>query len=573
MGFFKSDKEKAVECYEKAEQYRKQGNYAQTIPLYEKAAKLGLVIAEHALGEAYYYGRGVKQNTQTAMDYYGRASKYGHHDATYMLARIMSDGTHYITIYSMAIKFAKAAAEEGHKESTLLYGKLLIEHPQEDGDQYLGFQVLTSCAFAGYPGALDLLAKLTGVTYTVEKHSYGQIELICNRTMEAIANKWDNGRVFVKKDFKQIMELKNKPDRSYLKRVSPEAEAAFQKAENYNELFAYNLMVPYYVKAAELGHVLAMREVGNAYFTGNGVAMDNKEALRWYLAGAKYGEPDCLYYAAILIHDGYDGGVHGQEKAISFAKQAAEAGHKKAQKFYEEMTGIHTQQEESQIEETTPVVEEPISVEESVQAEEPTAITKEAEFTDNERYNTDEKRAETFYRIAEDYYKEKQYSKMIAYHKMAADLGHGPSMNCIGYAYSHGEGVPFDQNEAFIWYMKGAEAGCAKAQFNAGKYFAEGIACEADYTTAKALFYQAMMQGHEYAHHYFGRLMIEHPDSDIEIERGIEALITGVFKGFPKSLSTFNELMREEHEVRINAEGKKELVNSTTGEVLEISPE
>ena len=47
-------------------------------------------------------------------------------------------------------------------------------------------------------------------------------------------------------------------------------------------------------------------------------------------------------------------------------------------------------------------------------------------------------------------------------------------MSNLGQCYEHGHGITADERNAFTWYLKGAEAGEAQAQFNVGSFYARG---------------------------------------------------------------------------------------------------
>ncbi len=77
MNFFKTDEEKALEFYEKAEEYYKNEEYELMIPYYEKAADLGHLQSMHCLGYSYQNGQGVNANDEKAYYWYSMAANKG----------------------------------------------------------------------------------------------------------------------------------------------------------------------------------------------------------------------------------------------------------------------------------------------------------------------------------------------------------------------------------------------------------------------------------------------------------------------------------------------------------------
>ena len=86
--------------------------------------------------------------------------------------------------------------------------------------------------------------------------------------------------------------------------------------------------------------------------------------------------------------------------------------------------------------------------------------------------------AEELYQQARKLDAEKEYEKAFLLYKKAAEQGHAPAQNNLGYCYKYGEGVAQDKEEAVKWYRKSAEQGNAPAQHNLGVcyYNGEGVA-------------------------------------------------------------------------------------------------
>ena len=61
---------------------------------------------------------------------------------------------------------------------------------------------------------------------------------------------------------------------------------------------------PFYFKAAELGHVKAQIEVGDAYKYGDGIEEDERKAFEWYKKAAKSEDADALNFLADCYNEG-----------------------------------------------------------------------------------------------------------------------------------------------------------------------------------------------------------------------------------------------------------------------------
>lgn len=70
------------------------------------------------------------------------------------------------------------------------------------------------------------------------------------------------------------------------------------------------------------------------------------------------------------------------------------------------------------------------------------------------------------------------FAKAFALMQKAADLGNPDAIGAIGYFYAEGKGVPQDEKLAVDWFRRGAEACCAKAQFNLSRMLLNGRGVE-----------------------------------------------------------------------------------------------
>ncbi|GMT40010.1 MAG: hypothetical protein IEMM0001_0745 [bacterium] len=83
----------------------------------------------------------------------------------------------------------------------------------------------------------------------------------------------------------------------------------------------------YYKKAAELGHIQAMNDIGVAYADGDGIRRDDKQAMEWFKKSAKLGNSEAMYNLALgyLFSD-----VRNTDKALPWVTQAAEKEYRPA---------------------------------------------------------------------------------------------------------------------------------------------------------------------------------------------------------------------------------------------------
>ncbi len=94
-----------AQCYSNIEDYKK------AVEWYTKAAEYGNEYAQNALGDCYYFGRGVEQNYEKAVEWYTEAAEQDNADAQYMLGCCYYFGEGVSQNYKTAVKWYTKAAE------------------------------------------------------------------------------------------------------------------------------------------------------------------------------------------------------------------------------------------------------------------------------------------------------------------------------------------------------------------------------------------------------------------------------------------------------------------------------
>ena len=85
-----------------------------------------------------------------------------------------------------------------------------------------------------------------------------------------------------------------------------------------------------YRLAAEQGDATAQYKLGHAYYNGEGVTLDYKEAVKWLKKSAEQGNPDSQHLLG-LCHNLGQGVPQNYEAAIAWFKKSAEQGDALAQ--------------------------------------------------------------------------------------------------------------------------------------------------------------------------------------------------------------------------------------------------
>jgi len=80
------------------------------------------------------------------------------------------------------------------------------------------------------------------------------------------------------------------------------------------------------------------------------------------------------------------------------------------------------------------------------------------------------------------------YAEAMTWYRLAADQGEARAQFNLGIIYDEGIGVPQDYAEAMKWYRKAADQGFSPAQYNLGTMYLEGRGVPEDFVQAHMWF-------------------------------------------------------------------------------------
>ncbi len=122
--------------------------------------------------------------------------------------------------------------------------------------------------------------------------------------------------------------------------------------------------------------------------------------------------------------------------------------------------------------------------------------------------------------------------------ELSALAGNADAQNCLGARYHEGKGVEKNMDLAFAWYMEAAKQGHAKALYNLGLCFENGIGCdEIDLPSAKECYEKALELGYKDAEYHLWKVkeilkQSNQPETDTgipwgSIAKGAAAVLVG----------------------------------------------
>ncbi len=199
----------------------------------------------------------------------------------------------------------------------------------------------------------------------------------------------------------------------------------------------YQKAAEYYLKAAELGNAAAQSMLGKCYYYGYGVDQNYKTAVEWFEKSAYQGNMNAQYDLGVCYQYGR-GTDQSMEKAAEYYRKAAEQGYDYSQ-----------------------------------------------------------------YVLGQCYYYgdgvTQDYKEAVKWFKAAAGQGNSGAQYYLGECYYYGYGVDQNYRTAVEWYEKAAEQGDDDAQYSLGWCYEKGQGIEQNYEKAIVWYTKAAEQGNESA--------------------------------------------------------------------------
>jgi TPR repeat protein len=222
-------------------------------------AKRGDPDAQCSLGNAYYNGYGISQDSVQALYWYQKAAEQGNVDAQYNLGNAYFNDSCTNRDYKKAFYWYKKAAENGDPDAQCSLGNAYYNGYGISQDSVQAFYWYQKAAKKGDPNAQHYL----GLMY---RDGFG-----------------------VAQDFLQAFYWYQKA----AKQGDPSSQCNLGLIYQNGLGIAQDskLAFIWYQKAAEQGNVDAQYNLGNAYFNGEGVNQDYELASKWFIiSNTKYAD-------------------------------------------------------------------------------------------------------------------------------------------------------------------------------------------------------------------------------------------------------------------------------------------
>jgi TPR repeat protein len=245
--------------------------------------------------------------------------------------------------------------------------------------------------------------------------------------------------------------------------------------------------VKWYRKAAEQGNVAAQNDLGIMYRLGQGVNRDKEEAVRWYRKAAKHGNAQSMFNLGVSYYNG-DGVPSDPTLAHAWFLLAKEAGNPSAEDAVKR------------------------SAEEGGRLGTPEAIQLVAAMCEKgDDLQRSYSEAAKWYRRAADLSPQaavslasmlidgrgvpQDYGQAMNICRSAAKQGYAPAQYCVGYLYQHGLGTQTDPKEAAKWYGEASKGGQRQALLDLAEMYWKGEGVVVNRSEAYYFFFLAYRRG------------------------------------------------------------------------------
>jgi len=241
--------------YKKGNAYYNNGDYAQAVVWYQKAANKGVSQAQYELGLVYMSGEGVSKNYNEGVSWLKKAAEQGHAQAQYNLSLAYYKGNGVAKSSTQSINWLTKSAEKGYEKAQNELGKTY-----RDGDEGVSKDLKQS---------IKWFRKSAEQGFPEAQYNLGVVLLQQNeKDKEAI--EW-----FLKAAEQGFMHAQY------------DVGAEYYLGRNISQDFSKSAY--WFKKAAEQGYAVAQSELGKMYLEGKGVAKDFVQADYWCRKGAEQG--------------------------------------------------------------------------------------------------------------------------------------------------------------------------------------------------------------------------------------------------------------------------------------------
>lgn len=480
-----------------------ESNERKAVHYFQKAIELGNTNAMFRISYYLHNGKGGLQvDIPREIELLTEASKRGNHQATYRLGLLFEDNESGMAQnLELSVKYFQLAADNGILAAINKMGELYLFGEVIPANLTKAISCFTAASEQGYGKASYWLGRL-------HTDGIGQLEKDTQKAMNYYRKAIEQGYEEAREWMEQLQ--KNLVDETMTDIEIPQEksdEELYKDAKNALEKAQFKTAYAYFSYLTQRNHAESFNELGDMYFYGRGMAINQAKALELYKKAAALDSVYGFFNVGFLYWNGPEE-IQDPEQALQYLKKAAQMGYTHALSFIGDIyrTGP---------EELIDYAEAKRYYQKGVDVNEINAIKGMALLyllgqgvTQNNAMGAfylkkaaDKGNTWAMYHLGRLYYYGEGIPRnpklALDYLQMAYDANYPDACSLLGLLYERGEGTAPNIELANKLYIRGHELGNDQSMWYLACNYLDGNGLPKDYKRAEKLFIQAIERGNE----------------------------------------------------------------------------
>ena len=525
-----------------------ESNERKAVHYFQKAIELGNTNAMFRISYYLHNGKGGLQvDIPREIELLTEASKRGNHQATYRLGLLFEDNESGMAQnLELSVKYFQLAADNGILAAINKMGELYLFGEVIPANLTKAISCFTAASEQGYGKASYWLGRL-------HTDGIGQLEKDTQKAMNYYRKAIEQGYEEAREWMEQLQ--KNLVDETITDIEIPQDksdEELYKEAKNALEKAQFKTAYAYFSYLTQRNHAESFNELGDMYFYGRGMAINQAKALELYKKAAALDSVYGFFNVGFLYWNGPEE-IQDSEQALQYLKKAAQMGYTYALSFIGDIyrTGP---------EELIDYAEAKRYYQKGVDVNEINAIKGMALLyllgqgvTQNNAMGAfylkkaaDKGNAWAMYHLGRLYYYGEGIPRnpklALDYLQMAYDANYPDACSLLGLLYERGEGTAPNIELANKLYIRGHELGDNQSMWYLACNYLDGNGLPKDYKRAEKLFLQAINNGNEPARIDLARMIFHGLGSIQDSQTAYEIIKPCLEQGYGRAYMLMGEV-------------------------------
>lgn len=525
-----------------------ESNERKAVHYFQKAIELGNTNAMFRISYYLHNGKGGLQvDIPREIELLTEASKRGNHQATYRLGLLFEDNESGMAQnLELSVKYFQLAADNGILAAINKMGELYLFGEVIPANLTKAISCFTAASEQGYGKASYWLGRL-------HTDGIGQLEKDTQKAMNYYCKAIEQGYEEAREWMEQLQ--KNLEDETITDIEIPQDksdEELYKDAKNALEKAQFKTAYAYFSYLTQRNHAESFNELGDMYFYGRGMAINQAKALELYKKAAALDSVYGFFNVGFLYWNGPEE-IQDPEQALQYLKKAAQMGYTYALSFIGDIyrTGP---------EELIDYAEAKRYYQKGVDVNEINAIKGMALLyllgqgvTQNNAMGAfylkkaaDKGNAWAMYHLGRLYYYGEGIPRnpklALDYLQMAYDANYPDACSLLGLLYERGEGTAPNIELANKLYIRGHELGDNQSMWYLACNYLDGNGLPKDYKRAEKLFIQAIERGNEPARIDLARMIFHGLGTIQDPQKAYEIIKPCLGQGYGRAYMLMGEV-------------------------------